>query len=174
VSEALNTRALSYDDVGLTLGSGWSETHRKSRRTYERSVQLGEGPDRWAYASSEVMSWGIKRRSGFTVAVDGASEGDRLWLVAHLGPFTVREPVQVVAVVDTEGTRGFSYGTLTGHPVSGEEAFLVERRADGTVWLTLRSLTRAGNGLWRMAFPAVLLAQRVYRRRYLRALAGAL
>ncbi|MBU8820992.1 DUF1990 domain-containing protein, partial [Mycolicibacterium goodii] len=37
---------------------------------------------------------------------------------------------------------GFAYGTLHGHPVCGEEAFIVHRDRAGTVFLTLRSLTR--------------------------------
>ena len=57
-----------------------------------------------------------------------------------------------------------------GHPVSGEEAFVVHRDGGGSVWLTLRSLTRPGHGRWRLAFPAVLVAQRWYRWRYRRAL----
>lgn len=39
---------------------------------------------------------------------------DSFWLVAHLGPVTVREPVRVVAVVDEPDRRGFAYGTLDG------------------------------------------------------------
>jgi uncharacterized protein (UPF0548 family) len=54
--------------------------------------------------------------------------------------------------------------------VTGEEAFVVHRDAEGAVQLTLRSLTRAGSGRWRAAFPAILVAQRVYRWRYRRAL----
>jgi uncharacterized protein (UPF0548 family) len=46
----------------------------------------------------------------------------------------------------------------------------VHRSPDGAVWLTLRSLTRASRGRWRLAFPALLIAQRWYRFRYLRAL----
>ena len=174
MTEPLSSRGLTYDTVGVTLSEGWSKARATGRRTYEQSVQLGDGPDRWAFASAEVMSWGIKRRSGFTIDAETVSDGDRLWLVARLGPLSIREPVQVIGVLDMADRRGFAYGTLTGHPVSGEEAFLVERRADGTVWLTLRSFTRPGKGLWRMAFPLILLVQRSYRRRYLRALAGAI
>ena len=90
-------------------------------------------------------------------------------LSVHLG-LTVREPVRVVAVVDQPARCGFAYGTLDGHPVSGEEAFIVHRAADGQVWLTLRSLTRASRDGWRWAFPVLLIAQRYYRRRYLGAL----
>jgi uncharacterized protein (UPF0548 family) len=119
----------------------------------------------------------VKTRGGFTVE-PGPGAGRRVqvgadyWLVASLGPFAVREPARVVAVVDQPARCGFAYGTLDGHPVSGEEAFIVYRTPDGHVWLTLRSLTRPARGAWRLAFPAVLVAQRWYRYRYLRALLG--
>ena len=119
------------------------------------------------------MSWGVKTRSGFTVdPATTVRQGADHWLVARLGPLRIREPARVVGVVERPDRVGFAYGTLSGHPVSGEEAFVVHRSADGTVWLTLRSLTRSGRGWWRLAFPAVLVAQRWYRRRYLRALLG--
>jgi uncharacterized protein (UPF0548 family) len=70
---------------------------------------------------------------------------------------------------------GLAYGTLRGHPASGEEAFIMHRDAAGAVSLTVRSLTRpALDGIWRPAFPVLLLAQRFFRRRYLRALAPSL
>jgi uncharacterized protein (UPF0548 family) len=78
--------------------------------------------------------------------------------------------VRVVAVVDWPTRCGFAYGTLDGHPVSGEEAFIVHRGGDGEVWLTLRSLTRPSRDGWRWVFPVLLVAQRYYRRRYRRAL----
>lgn len=90
--------------------------------------------------------------------------------MASLGRVSVREPVRVIAVVEEPTRCGYSYGTLDGHPVSGEEALIVHRTPDGAVWLTLRSLTRPGRGGWRLAFPALLVAQRWYRRRYVRAL----
>jgi uncharacterized protein (UPF0548 family) len=117
----------------------------------------------------------VKTRSGFTVEPGGgdikARSGADYGLVARFGPVTVREPVRVTAVVDHASRRGFSYGTLTGHPVSGEEAFIAHCSPDGRVWLTIRSLTRPSDGAWRWAFPLLLIAQRHYRRRYLKALA---
>jgi uncharacterized protein (UPF0548 family) len=82
----------------------------------------------------------------------------------------IREPIRIVAVVEQPDRVGFAYGTRPGHPVTGEEAFVVHRDAVGTVSLTLRSLTRAPRGPWRLLFPVALVAQRFYRRRYLRAL----
>jgi uncharacterized protein (UPF0548 family) len=74
----------------------------------------------------------------------------------------------VTAVVDRRMRCGFAYGTLDGQPVSDEEAFTVMRMVRSRI--TLRSLTRPARGLWWWAFPMLLVAQRYYRRRYLRAL----
>lgn len=81
------------------------------------------------------------------------------------------EPVEVLRTVETSARAGFAYGTLDGHPVSGEEAFVVHRDVAGAVFLTLRSLTGpAPAGGWSRLFPVLRLAQGLYRRRYLRAL----
>jgi uncharacterized protein (UPF0548 family) len=146
-------------------------------RAFERVVCIGHGDEHWRLATAAVMQWGVKTRSGFDVrSVSGAdlraSEGRDFTLVASIGPVRVREPVRVVSVVDLPDRCGFAYGTLPGHPVTGEEAFIVHRRHDGSVWFTLRSLTRPGRRLWRLAFPVTLVAQRWYRRRYVRALLG--
>lgn len=170
----LGQRAFSYSLVGATAPDAepWQPPDRW--RAYERTVQLGSGADLWDEASSAVLSWGVKTRSGFAVdppleAGRIARQGERCRLVARVGPFRIREPVEVVATVATSRRAALAYGTLEGHPVSGEEAFIASRDDDGNVSLTLRSLTRAGRGVWRGLFPLILIAQRVYRRRYLRA-----
>jgi uncharacterized protein (UPF0548 family) len=174
----LSHRRLNYDAVGTTSVATATSPPPTGYRVYERTVRIGEGSTRWEFASTEVLHWGVKTRSGFTVVADGQTSvrpppvqlDQRYWLIAHVGPFRIREPIQVVSVVDEPNRKGFAYGTLVGHPVSGEEAFIVERHADGSVWLTLRSVSRPSTGIWRLAYPGVTLAQRRYRRRYLRAL----
>ncbi|TDD49767.1 DUF1990 domain-containing protein [Kribbella antibiotica] len=159
---ALVERSSTFDGGGVTLAGGG----------VERSARLGEGAAVWAFAGAEVLRWGVKTRSGFSVA-DGrvVAVGNRYWIVARLGPLRIHEPVQVVAVVDEVDQKGFAYSTLDGHPIRGEEAFVVERRTDDSVWLTIRSLTYPARGLRRAGYPRARLAQPFYRRRYLRALA---
>jgi uncharacterized protein (UPF0548 family) len=142
-----------------------------------KAAKIGDGGALWETATTAVLEWAVKTRSGFTVLADPASDrqpqvilDQRYWLIARLGPLRVREPIEVVAVVDEPDRQGFAYGTLSGHPVSGEEAFIVDRHADGSVWLTIRSITKPTTGAWRLAGPAVAVGQRCYRRRYLRAL----
>jgi uncharacterized protein (UPF0548 family) len=171
----LGQRPLSYSVVGGTAPDAEPWLPPEGWRAYEHTVRLGVGTDLWNAASSAVLSWGIKTRSGFTVdppleAGRSARHGERYRLVARIGPLHVREPVEIVATISTDRRAALAYGTLEGHPVSGEEAFIVDQDGNGNVSLTLRSLTRAGRGRWRVLFPLILIAQRVYRRRYLRAL----
>ena len=146
---------------------------RPPGRTHEQTTVTGSGDAHWAAASAALLAWGVKIRSGFRVEPPGPVRvGQDLRLTAVVGPLRVHEPVRVVAVVDTPDRRGFAYATRPGHPVSGEEAFVLHRDPDGRVRLTLRSVTGPGRGLWRVVFPVLLVAQRVYRRRYTRALRG--
>ncbi|MEX3652443.1 DUF1990 domain-containing protein [Mycolicibacterium fortuitum] len=164
---------LTYTGASLTAPAHdtWAANPPNFRR-FEHTVVVGHGDAVWIFATAEVMKWGIKRRSGFDVTPDSvAKEGTDYCITARWGPVVVHEPVRVVAVVDKPDRRGFAYGTKLGHPVCGEEAFIVHRNAAGTVFLTLRSLTRpAPEGPWRPLFPALLIAQRFFRRRYLQAL----
>jgi len=167
-------------DEGMSLtrpaDPQWGTTGAGFRR-WEKSAELGRGDDVWRWASREVLRWGIKTRSGFTVtpgdsvsAGERVTAGDRPVIMAHPFGFAVREPVEVVEVVQESDRVGFAYRTLPGHPVSGEEAFIVQRHGDAVI-LTVRSLTRPSpRGAWRAAYPALLMAQRVARRRYFRAL----
>lgn len=140
------TRVYSYDAVGLTVPADdvWSQAPQGYRR-YSATTRIGHGDRCWDEAAAAVLDWQIKIRSGFTVdscTPDGRVREDAEYrLTAHLGPIAVHEPIRVVAVVDQPARCGFSYGTLQGHPVSGEEAFIVHRTANGDIWLTLRSLT---------------------------------
>jgi uncharacterized protein (UPF0548 family) len=169
------TDELSYDAVGSTRpGEQAWPAPPAGFGHYARTVPIGHGAARWRAVTAAVLDWQVKTRSGFDVRpVDGerlVREGADYRLVARIGPVAVHEPVRVVAVVDEPARCGFAYGTLAGHPVSGEEAFVVHRGADGGIFFTLRSLTRpAARGGWRYLFPVLLAAQAGYRRRYLRA-----
>ncbi|WP_217991631.1 DUF1990 family protein [Blastococcus aggregatus] len=172
----LAARSLTYGPAGVTAPGEQQWSAPAGRRAYERSVLVGQGDECWGQAKAALLSWGVKTRSGFAVepasgADPGVRNGADYWLLAAVGPLRIREPARVIAVVDRPDRCGFAYGTLEGHPVSGEEAFVLHRDEDGVVRLTLRSVTAPGSGRWRLAFPAVLVAQRRYRRRYARALA---
>jgi uncharacterized protein (UPF0548 family) len=98
--------------------------------------------------------------------------GDTANLVIPFGPLHVGAPVRVVYVIDEPKRKGFAYGTLAGHPESGEESWVLERRDDGSVWLIIRAFSRPASPAWWLVYPVLRIAQGAYTRRYERALAG--
>lgn len=148
----------------------WAGTDAAYRRE-EVTALVGHGESAWRGAAHDVLRWRVKTASGFRV--DDLREvrpGVRPIITAGPRGLAVREPVEVVEVVRQPDRVGFAYRTLPGHPVDGEEAFVVSRTGD-EVRLTVRSLTRqAAEQPWRALFPLLLVAQRVAHRRYLRAL----
>lgn len=137
----------------------------------EVSVIIGQGESVWTRAAADVLCWRVKTASGFQVDVVGrVTAGDEVRVTAKPLGVRVVEPVCVLTVVDGPDRVGFAYGTLPGHPIAGEEAFIVHRDG-GHTHLTVRSLTqRAQEQPWRSLFPLLRVAQRFAHARYLRAL----
>jgi uncharacterized protein (UPF0548 family) len=96
--------------------------------------------------------------------------GDTAVLLLGWGPLSLRIPVRVVYVIDEPTRRGFAYGTLPGHPESGEEAFVVEQRDDESVWLTIRAFSRPAHPLLWVGYPVLRLFQAYFTSRYEHAL----
>jgi uncharacterized protein (UPF0548 family) len=90
--------------------------------------------------------------------------------VIRIGPFELKAPVRVVWVIEEPERVGYALGTLDGHPLSGEESFILERLDDGTVWLSFRQFSRPRPWYWRVIAPLVRRVQRAYTARFLRAL----
>jgi uncharacterized protein (UPF0548 family)/ligand-binding SRPBCC domain-containing protein len=155
-------------DPGLPI---WPAAERGPFRRSEVTGLVGRGDAAWERAARDVLLWKVKTRSGFRVDhPHPVVPGERLEVTARVAGISIREPVEVAAVVETANRVGFSYRTRPGHPVSGEEAFVVHRDGDD-VLLTIRSLTApTPQQPWRALHPLLRVAQIVARRRYLHAL----
>jgi len=86
----------------------------------------------------------------------------------------VKAPVRVVYVVDEPGRLGFAYGTLPGHPESGEELFLVEHLADDSVWIVIRAFSRPSTWFYALGLPVLRIFQARATKKYLRSLMPAM
>ncbi|MFI7386934.1 DUF1990 family protein [Streptomyces sp. NPDC049813] len=158
---------LTYEEVGATLAEGELPP---GYAHLDRRVRLGSGPRCFERAGAAVLAWGAQRGAGLRVAPgDDAREGADV----ELRLLWLRIPCRVVRVVRDASRTGFAYGTLPGHPECGEEAFLVTRDADGTVWFRIRAFSRPGRWYTRLAGPVARFAQEWATRRYLRAVAAA-
>ena len=88
-----------------------------------------------------------------------------------VGPLRMRAPCRVVYTITEPQRKGFAYGTLPGHPESGEEAFTISQRDDGLVVFTITAFSRPATIAARAAGPLGLLIQRHFTQAYLRVLA---
>ena len=175
-SERLAQQPLTYTAVGDSLKPELIARPPRGYRATERRATIGAGRVAFDRASAATLRWEIKTRAGFRVirvGEHGAFRSDEPVVkgecaIVRFGP--VRETVRVIRIVDEPRRRGFAYGTLPEHPLRGEEAFLVEWRADDTVDLVVRSFSRPSTLLGWLAYPLLLTAQQIFVRRYLRVL----
>ena len=81
---------------------------------------------------------------------------------------------RVIYVIRESRRCGFAMGTLEETPVSGEEFFGLEWRADDSVWAIVRSVTSVPESRWRWALmPLIRLRQQLQMRANVRALSPA-
>lgn len=73
-------------------------------------------------------------------------------------------------VIDDPRRKGFAYGTLPGHPESGEEAFVVELHEDSSVTFTITAFSRPHRLLAKLGGPVSRAVQARVTDRYLHAL----
>lgn len=154
---------LTYPDVGAT-----AETSPGGYAMVRLSHRIGSGRSRFEEAAEKVMRYGMLRGAG--LRVDATTELAEVGtdVLGRLGPFVV--PCRVVYVLDEPNRRGFAYGTLPGHPVSGEEMFGVRYDpAADAVYSEVAAFSRPATWWSRLAAPALKVAQRVVSQRYLSA-----
>jgi uncharacterized protein (UPF0548 family) len=167
----MDAEDFTYSPVGATGRAGAAVPggyHPMRVRT-----RVGRGPEVRDAAGAAVLGWRMHGAlPGARVVAEGAeaAPGVRVTLELGVGPLRLRAPCRVVWVVREEERVGFGYGTLPGHPASGEEAFVVERLADDSVWLTVTAFSRAATWYTRAGGPFTRAGQRLVGRGYGRAL----
>jgi uncharacterized protein (UPF0548 family) len=158
---------LTYPEVGRTAGSLPAGYHHLTQ-----SELIGHGHRLFTDAGNAVLQWQVQIRAGLEVSVSAptAVQGAVVVLGLGIGPFRLRAPCRVVYVVDGPSRRGFAYGTLAGHPESGEEAFMVEHHDDDTVSFAVTAFSRPSTWLAKIAGPLGRIAQDRMTARYLSSL----
>lgn len=149
----------------------WNPTDKRYK-VYEQETLLGAGEELWREAAAALMRWKVKTRSGFTIKPESTvALGARPKLSVTIGPVTIDEPIEVCDVLVSPERIGYAYKTLEGHPIDGEEAFILHKRGD-KVYLIIRSLSApAAKGEWSKRFAMLSAAQKAVRVRYRQALA---
>jgi uncharacterized protein (UPF0548 family) len=158
--------ALTYSEVGATLRSQLPDGyHHLRHRAQLRGTTLST-------AASNLLSWDMHRVAGIRVpdSAPPVVEGGIVTGTVSAGLFHVHVPWQVVWVINEPHRVGFAYGTLPGHPECGEEAFLIEKDAEGALWFTVTAFSNPGRWYTALAGPLTRLTQCVFAHRYAQAL----
>ncbi|NEN06494.1 DUF1990 domain-containing protein [Diaminobutyricibacter tongyongensis] len=164
--ERFKTAAASLMTWGVQRGSGIRVTEAREGTGVQYAGVMFNPDGSPAKLQEHRQSEAVFAEDGSPYIVNGMTAV----LKIPFWPFRVSAPLRVVYVIDEQNRVGFAYGTLHGHPLSGEEAFLVEHREDGSVWFVVRAFSRPSNGFYRATSPILRLAQRHYTNKYLRSL----
>jgi uncharacterized protein (UPF0548 family) len=166
-AEQLRDAGFTYNEVGSTRG----ETMPNGYGNLRRSLEIGAGPQRFEQAARVLLGWDMHRRAGLRVRTSNEHviPGAVAVLRLGVGSLGVDAPVRVVYLVDEPRRKGFAYGTLPGHPESGEEAFVVELHDGGAVTFTITAFSRPSTLLARTGGPISRAIQSWVTNRYLRA-----
>jgi uncharacterized protein (UPF0548 family) len=163
--DALADQPLTYSEVGATAAAQLPPGYHH----LSVSAEIGTGDQRFEQAADAVMHWGMQRGAGLGVRASSEVVGvSAIVVVKMLG--LLRAPCRVVYVIDEPDVRGFAYGTLPGHPESGEERFAVRRDPNtSAVFAEVSAFSRPGTWWSKAGRPFVTVAQRIIAKRYLRA-----
>ncbi len=156
---------LTYTEVGRTRDDQLPEGFRHARR----HTVVGSGEQAFHAVAAGMRDFQIHRLAGVRVRHDDPAPriGGRFRSGIGVLGWRLWVPCQFVWVTDTATEYGYGFGTLPGHPVNGEEAFLVQLDRHGRVHFRLRSFSRPATWAARVGSPITTLAQRVATDRYL-------
>jgi uncharacterized protein (UPF0548 family) len=166
--EQLADAPFTYPEVGGTrhgaLPAGYDHV--------DREHVVGSGRAGFDRASAAVFRWTAHRGAGLRIQAGGpaSTPGTVVLMTAGLRRLGLDIPCRVVWVLDEPDRRGFGYGTLPGHPESGEESFVVSLRPDGDVVYELRAFSRLATRLSRLGAPVSHRVQTLALDRYVSAI----
>lgn len=160
----LSQLPFTYPEIGATAGELPAGYHH-----VRESRQLGTGRARFEEAAASLMRFGIQRGIGLPVQTSAPQAAEGVNVATHLWPFWAL--CRIVYVVDEPNRRGFAYGTLRGHPETGEEVFIVRLDpSNDVVSMEITAFSKPSYWWVRMGNLVVKQLQRVVTQRYLRAL----
>ncbi|WP_070199099.1 DUF1990 family protein [Streptomyces oceani] len=149
-----------YPGVGATERGG----PPLGSRTLAHRARIGRGEADFRAAVEAVLSWHMHHGMGVRLVTDSprARPGASVTVGLGVGRLRVWAPCRVVWTADGPSRAGWGYGTLAGHPVRGEEAFVVTRDPEGVVWLTVLAFSWPLAWWARAAGPLLPVLQRAY------------
>ncbi len=152
----------TYRQVGHTR----SDDHVPGFNNDFNFIELGRGEVVWQVAKAAIRQWKMFPGGWACIFPDDAPirEGETVAMSAKVLGLWWLNSCRIVYVIDNERQFGFAYGTLPGHAECGEELFMVEKTADGTVRFVLKAFSKPRFWLARLGYPVA----RMYQRKFVR------
>ena len=140
------------------------------RKLWHRTVDHGD----FDAAVEAITHWRGHEAAGIDrwPATPAIATGATLALAIPVGPFAVTATCRILDVIDEPDRFGFVYATLPHHPVDGEESFIVDRRPDGTVHVTVTAVWQPATLANHLAPPVTRFLQNRAINRYLDGIAS--
>jgi uncharacterized protein (UPF0548 family) len=163
----LATAPFTYPEVGATRDDELPPGYVHGRRT----AAVGHGEADFERAVAAVFDWRMQKSVGLRVRASGppSQPGTVVVLTAGFRRFGYDIPCRVVWARTDGDAQGFAYGSLPGHPESGEESFVVTLGPGGDVVFTTRVFSRLASPLARFGGPISRAVQAAALNRYVRA-----
>ncbi|MEU6285266.1 MULTISPECIES: DUF1990 domain-containing protein [unclassified Streptomyces] len=158
----MSSASFSYEPVGATrddLTVCPPGFHPMLVRT-----RIGEGQEVFDRAAEAVLTWEMHRAMGVGIDASAERAASGVNVTVTLAGL-IKAPCRIIWTIEHPRRSGWAYGTLEGHPEAGEEAFIVDRTGDGTVWLTVAAFSRGAKWYARAGGPATRGLQHAYARR---------
>lgn len=163
-----STLSVTYAPVGLT-----DQRHPiHGYQFVQGEIELGQGRDIFERAVISLQKWRVHERVGLRVTSDVPDveqDATAVFQMRIVG-LNVTIACRVVKIIKSDSQWGFAYGTLPHHVERGEELFVIEQDADGTVHFKVRAFSRPGHFMVKIGAPVARTVQRVITKRYLRAM----
>ncbi|MGX1931678.1 DUF1990 family protein [Microbacterium resistens] len=121
----------------------------RGMRLIERSTEVP--PAARTAVASLISMWDFKRRVGFGAPEAAPAPGQVGTLSLRVFGRWFDEPVRVVWA----GASGFGYEAMPGHPLYGEESFVLDESGR----FTARSISCPATWRWRVVTPALRILQ---------------
>lgn len=164
----LGAEDVTYDEVGCTLSKRAVDGYRFEHAT----ILLGHGPGVFERAVEGLKTWKAHRLPLMKAVPSERAirSGDSVIVTLGSSVLALAVPCRIIEVISDDHRWGFSYGTLPGHPVEGEESFVVSCSDAGDVRFEITSISRPGLPLVRLMGPIGRTAQSLATRGYQRSL----
>jgi len=168
---AQRTLEFSYDAVGATRELSTTANPVRGDFNLDRErASIGRGHSAFQSAIEAMRRWAMFDLDWVELCwpETGICAGSSVGVLARVARGWILGASRIVYVVEDTGDVerfGFAYGTLPGHPVRGEERFLVDwdRRTDA-VHFDIAALSRPNHLVTWLSYPVVRALQRRFRR----------